>query len=866
MARESYAGMNWSLAIDISQKYLQHDPQNVEMAFILGMSLASDKTRYSQALVYLEKAINAPGLAAKDRNLAIGKASEILVAQSKFEEAEEALKNIDDWAVIEGTTADISGDNFQQYVNAINSQVPKVDIKRTVSSASTFDCLVQGQEQSYKQVLKRIDEAMNLLQQLSRSVGHIEPQSLLPLHRDALKHIRQLAEDYPLNPYCVVAKSLEIAFAHRHSELLDESQRVCEIGSRESTFSKYLLTKDSFGGTTDKHIHGFGLSPLAVKAARLDNRINSGTVCDCINLPVNDSAFDCLLSHDFLKHVSDKTAALQHYARVSRYSLYNDITANWVLGLEGIKYCQAKGCHNVVKLLCSREMRNGCLATSLQKKEQLDYLAQTAGLQIVDSCSYLSAETMSHARKVATEDTVSDTEKILCLSAPLKQTVLPLTEELCRLLIIYDALLGPQNDTRVSYLCKSADKIARPLQDETLRCPVCATMVVTKDPSTMTCRHCARTYNVKDEMCFLIPDNLAHVEQNYSPYNIATHDPALYEKARRLHEESLVYILHDHDPISDELDIHKSIGMNGKGYVSILDSEVTGEFNFYRNIFDGWSQRCMKKFKAVVSEIEEKSDRVLMIRNTEDLLTAYKTEKLGLLLACEGAKLLEGRPEALDEWHRLGLRQLQLTWAWPNQVAGSFFNPDSGLSEAGKQVIRKMNELGMIIDLTHASQKTYYETLELSSKPIIFSHGGCREVLNRTHPTFSPYWTYFKDEDLQAMKQNGGLLGIHFFKPYYFRKKGKVNDMTIETLLDHFDYAVDIMGIEHVALGGDYFPAYGEWYYMQAGQNSVPIEYVVEKRDLIHFTAALLNRGYSEEDAKKILGGNFLRVCKEVLG
>jgi microsomal dipeptidase-like Zn-dependent dipeptidase len=123
----------------------------------------------------------------------------------------------------------------------------------------------------------------------------------------------------------------------------------------------------------------------------------------------------------------------------------------------------------------------------------------------------------------------------------------------------------------------------------------------------------------------------------------------------------------------------------------------------------------------------------------------------------------------------------------------------------------------------------------------------------------------YKDDILKRLAKNGGLFGVHFLAPYYYRDSSGNSDITIDDVLDHIEHAVAVMGIDHVALGCDYFPDSGGWHDLQAAQNSLPIRYIVEKDHFHDFTVALLARGFSEDNTAKILGANYLRFCREVM-
>jgi membrane dipeptidase len=204
-------------------------------------------------------------------------------------------------------------------------------------------------------------------------------------------------------------------------------------------------------------------------------------------------------------------------------------------------------------------------------------------------------------------------------------------------------------------------------------------------------------------------------------------------------------------------------------------------------------------------------------------------------------------------------------------------NPkDKGLTAEGRSIIRKMNELGMMIDLSHGGEQTFYDVLAITTKPILVSHSNAYELC--------PHFRNLKDGQLEALKKNGGVVGVNFYsgfldpayetrlKGLYVRKFGDKGDTKLSTwamyeklpkelqqqadaplskLLDHIDYLVQKVGIDHVAVGSDF-----------DGIESSPQGLEdVSKFPLL--TKALLERGYTKTDVAKIMGQNFLRILKE---
>ncbi len=220
--------------------------------------------------------------------------------------------------------------------------------------------------------------------------------------------------------------------------------------------------------------------------------------------------------------------------------------------------------------------------------------------------------------------------------------------------------------------------------------------------------------------------------------------------------------------------------------------------------------------------------------------------KIAGVIGVEGGHSIENSIDKLKTLYQLGMRYLTITWNNSTDWAVSAKDQRSrtvGLSEFGKQVIRTMDSLGVIIDVSHVGIKTIEDILAVSKNPIIASHSGARAL--RDH------YRNLYDDQIVAIANTGGVIGVVFYPPFLGRPSSQVS---LQTVIDHIDYIVRLVGIDHVALGSDF-----------DGIESTPIglEDTTKFPDL---TLALLKKGYTREDVEKILGGNFMRVFKQVCG
>jgi membrane dipeptidase len=285
--------------------------------------------------------------------------------------------------------------------------------------------------------------------------------------------------------------------------------------------------------------------------------------------------------------------------------------------------------------------------------------------------------------------------------------------------------------------------------------------------------------------------------------------------------------------------------------------------------------------------MEKNADAVALARTGSDVERIVGSGKIAMPLAIEGGHAIEDRLEYLQEFHDLGVSAMSLThnvshdWA----DAGADEPRWGGLNELGETVVREMNRLGMVIDVSHASDEAFFDAVKVSSDPIIATHSGCRGV--------SPHRRNMSDDMLRALAQNGGVVGIIFVlnrltpayneaflelraigRPWY-EQVPNVEDVelrialghlyqpldrpmenlpTIEDVLNHIDHAVRVAGVDHVALGADMY-----------ARCASPVR-IRGVEDYPAITRELKKRGYSDNDVRKIMGGNFLRVWKEVTG
>jgi membrane dipeptidase len=335
----------------------------------------------------------------------------------------------------------------------------------------------------------------------------------------------------------------------------------------------------------------------------------------------------------------------------------------------------------------------------------------------------------------------------------------------------------------------------------------------------------------------------------------------LQERARRLHEQSVVVLTHDHLANRRALLGMLAGGVTAKVLHLTVDALIW-EFAGRRYVESqkqrdgiGWRALAMKALRRVRRIIDSEPGRFALIRTPRDILAANRHGKAGIILGFEGAKPLEGTIEALQEFHALGVRVIQLTWAVPNLLVEE--DRDAGLAPFGRQVICEMNRLGMIIDiahLTYLSRRAFFQAVELSQKPVMAGHNTVRPIAPQGE---------LDDDQVRAIAAKGGIIGLHFCSHLVSRTGDTTPQASLDELVDQVDHIASLVGIEHVALGADFFRN-DKVYRRCMGTNVTWVKGADSARKIPNVTRALVRRGLSDSDIKKVLGQNFLRLFQAV--
>ncbi len=287
------------------------------------------------------------------------------------------------------------------------------------------------------------------------------------------------------------------------------------------------------------------------------------------------------------------------------------------------------------------------------------------------------------------------------------------------------------------------------------------------------------------------------------------------------------------------------------------------------------TMRSIAAWKSFIQRNSGNAGKVTQVFNVKDMRQAKKDGRLGLLFHFQGTDPMEDDLDMIHAYKDLGVGVIQLCYNVRNRVGdGADERQDSGLSYFGVEMIKKMNEARVIVDVAHTGIKTSFDALEISERPVICSHGNPRAVKDS--------YRNLPDDLMKAIAAQGGVIGMVGFPAF-------VADSTAPTLdqfIDHIAYSVDLVGADHVGLGIDYYN--GQYLVMPDDQAKAfydtrikngkwrpgtypppPHKYpegIETPRTLQKLTKRMVERGFSAEDTKKILGENWLRVYEQVWG
>ena len=261
---------------------------------------------------------------------------------------------------------------------------------------------------------------------------------------------------------------------------------------------------------------------------------------------------------------------------------------------------------------------------------------------------------------------------------------------------------------------------------------------------------------------------------------------------------------------------------------------------------------------------EARPDTTMHVETIADITKAKESGKLGIMFGVQTGSIVGTDMHRWTIAHKLGCRMAQLTYNERNLLGDGCLEPENrGLTSYGKQSIQEMNRLGICLDLSHAGERTSLDAIAVSAKPAMFSHANPKAI--------GPGKRNITDEQMKAVAERGGVVGLSPHSMLSHKVAGvRAN---VDDLMDFFDYAVDLIGIDHVAVGSDVFESFTKlswetttkrWYPSGFLWETMAAEGFSGVHEFPNLTRGLVARGYSDADIAKILGGNWLRLFTEV--
>ncbi len=379
-----------------------------------------------------------------------------------------------------------------------------------------------------------------------------------------------------------------------------------------------------------------------------------------------------------------------------------------------------------------------------------------------------------------------------------------------------------------------------------------------------------------------------------------TSGPQAVAAARAIHNSALVIDTHADTPgrfVDENFDLSQDAGRGYMDLAKIKAGNLGAEFFSIwvdPTLYKGHEiKRALDMIDSVYEQARLHPDKMRMAFSTQDILAAHRQHKLAALMGVEGGHAIEGDMRVLRDYYRLGVRYMTLTWSNTNELGDSSGDMDDktvqhhdGITDFGRQVVHEMNRMGMIVDISHVADRTFYQALVASRAPVIASHSSSRALTNVPRN--------MTDDMLVALARNGGVAQVNFYCGFISQKwvdtskklaaekdpdyekvqslfmasrtpemaqelyaaeaalEKKLPRPPLSDLIDHIDHMVKVAGVDHVGIGSDF-----------DGIDCSP-QGIDSVADLPKITEALYERGYSEADLRKILGGNLMRVFADV--
>ncbi len=291
----------------------------------------------------------------------------------------------------------------------------------------------------------------------------------------------------------------------------------------------------------------------------------------------------------------------------------------------------------------------------------------------------------------------------------------------------------------------------------------------------------------------------------------------------------------------------KKGGVNGGIFVIYLPEKYTNGEKIHD---EGLLPLFKEMLNSAEKEIESFDETVKIIKTKEDLKSFFVDDSVNIVKGIEGLKAIRNEEslELIDELYKLGYRVCSLAWNEENILAtGTRGNKDRGITELGKKCIMKMENLGMVVDVSHLNEKSFWDVIEVAKKPIIASHSAsskeCKHARNLT------------DDQIIALAKTGGVIGVNAYRNFLDHIE---ENRTVERYVDHIEHIISVAGIDSVGIGFDFCE------YLPSNEEDLNLEGLRSARDSQNVVKVLRERGYSDSEIELIAYKNFKRVFEAI--
>jgi len=301
-----------------------------------------------------------------------------------------------------------------------------------------------------------------------------------------------------------------------------------------------------------------------------------------------------------------------------------------------------------------------------------------------------------------------------------------------------------------------------------------------------------------------------------------------------------------------------------KGGVNIEVLTIGGDFDLFPNVNNRDPLTVFQIIDTNLQQIARSQGKCILIKNKSDIERITQSDKIGFIFAIEGAGMIGSDLSILRNYYRLGLRCVMLTHNEKNLLAdGCGVKKPRGITDIGYRFLDEMTRLGILLDVSHISEPSFWDIINIFSNPIIASHSNVRSICDNVRN--------LTDEQIEAIADRRGVIGINFYGGFIDKDKNSVN---IERLIDHMDHIRNLVGVDHVGIGPDFLNYVDEEFShnLSKSTSSIGIELeevghlgeIGEVSFLYKLIDRLKVREYNEDEIEKIMGKNFIRVYKRV--